>query len=150
MSTESAPIRRLLRPIPKLKPLSARPQAALSPANKLVRIMPQAQQWPTAIQPRIAAPAGHIGADPDVLVVEDVARIVRCTVDSARRIPRDQLPAHPGPGRRQLYLREDVLAYVRSLGQPTPNADILMRRITGEGVDSASGSGRERSARRSR
>ena len=68
----------------------------------------------------------HIGADRDVLVVEDVAHILRCTVDTARRIPRDQLPAYPGPGRRTLYLRDDVLAYVRSLGRPDANPELLL------------------------
>jgi hypothetical protein len=30
-------------------------------------------------------------------MVEDVARILRCTVDTARRIPRDQVLSIPGP-----------------------------------------------------
>ena len=47
---------------------------------------------------------------PTFSFVEDVARILRCTADTARRIPRDQLRSISGPGRRQLYLREDVIA----------------------------------------
>lgn len=68
----------------------------------------------------------YIGADPDVLVVEDVARVLRCTVDTARRIPRDQLPAYSGPGRHRLYLRDDLMTYVRALRQPTPNATLIL------------------------
>jgi hypothetical protein len=90
----------------------------------------------------------HIGADPDILVVEDVARILRCTVDTARRIPRDQLRSIPGPGRRQLYLRDDLLAYVRSRARSSPDADILLQRIRGQVVGFSPGSGRERSTQR--
>jgi hypothetical protein len=73
-----------------------------------------------------------MGADPDILVVEDVARILRCTVDTARRILRDQLRSTCGPGRRRLYLREDVLAYVRSLGRSAPNVELLLTRARAE------------------
>jgi hypothetical protein len=78
------------------------------------------------ISERSARARVHIGADPDILVVEDVARILRCTADTARRIPRDQLRSISGPGRRQLYLREDVIAYVRSRARHSPNAGLLL------------------------
>ena len=51
--------------------------------------------------------------DPDRLVVEQVAWLLCCSVDQARRIPRDELPAYQGPGKRLLYLREDVLRYMK-------------------------------------
>lgn len=54
-------------------------------------------------------------ADNDVLVLEDVARILRCDVDTVRRIPRTLLKARKGPGRFRLYLRSDVLAYIEAL-----------------------------------
>lgn len=53
-------------------------------------------------------------AAPDVLFVEDVAQMLRCSVDQVRRIPRSDLPAYEGPGKHLLYLREDVIRYVRS------------------------------------
>jgi hypothetical protein len=90
----------------------------------------------------------QIAADPDILVVEDVARILRCTVDTARRIPRDQLRSIPGPGRRQLYLREDVLAYVRSRGRYSPNAELLLAGARAEVLGSSVDRVRERSQRR--
>ncbi len=57
-------------------------------------------------------PAPH--TDPEVLTVEQVAGILRCSVDQARRIPRTELPGYDGPGRYVLYFREDVLRYLRS------------------------------------
>jgi hypothetical protein len=90
----------------------------------------------------------HIGADPDILVVEDVARILRCTVDTARRIPRHQLRSICGPGRRRVYLREDVLVYVRSLGRSAPNAELLLTRARAEVLGSSADRVRERSQRR--
>ncbi|WP_407059719.1 helix-turn-helix domain-containing protein [Brevundimonas bacteroides] len=53
--------------------------------------------------------------DDDVLTLTEVARILRCEEDTVRRIPRPKLPARRGPGKWLLYLREDVLAYVRNL-----------------------------------
>lgn len=90
----------------------------------------------------------HIGGDPDILVVEDVARVLRCTVDTARRIPRDLLPAYPGPGRHRLYLREELVSYLRSSVRSSPKADLLVQRIRDEVVGSRLGNGRERSAQR--
>ncbi len=149
MSTGSAHVVRLLRPIPKSMPQSARSQTLLS-RPKPVRIVPTPRQRPTAIERPQPAKAIRMGADRDILVVEDVARLLHCTVDTARRIPRDQLPAYPGPGRHRLYLREDLVAYIRRSASISPNADVLMRRIAGEVVASPAGDGRERSARRSR
>jgi hypothetical protein len=99
----------------------------------------------------VSSPASgpeQIAADPDILVVEDVARILRCTVDTARRIPRDQLRSISGPGRRQLYLREDVIAYVRSRGRYSPNAELLLAGARAEVLGSPADRARERSQRR--
>jgi hypothetical protein len=87
----------------------------------------------------------HVGADPDILVVEDVARVLRCTLDTARRIPRDQLRSISGPGRRRLYLREDVLAHVRSLGRSAPNAELLLTLARAGVLGSSAGRVRGRS-----
>ncbi len=51
--------------------------------------------------------------DPNRLVIEQVAWLLCCSIDQARRIPRDELPAYRGPGKRLLYLREDVLRYMK-------------------------------------
>jgi hypothetical protein len=53
-------------------------------------------------------------ADRDILFIENVASMLGCSVDHVRRIERSKLPASRGVGRRLLYLREDVLRYVRS------------------------------------
>lgn len=73
-----------------------------------------------------------LGMDPNILVIEDVARILRCTVDTARRIPRDQLPAYLGPGRHRLYFRQDLFAYVRRLNQPARDAQLLVQQAAAE------------------
>jgi hypothetical protein len=100
------------------------------------------------ISERSARARVHIGTDPDILVLEDVARILRCTADTARRIPRDQLRSISGPGRRQLYLREDVIAYVRSRAQHLPNADLLLAQARATVLELPADRVRERSQRR--
>lgn len=57
--------------------------------------------------------------DPDVLTVDKVAAMLRCSVDQARRIPRTELPAYQGPGKYLLYFRQDVMSYLR--GRPRKN-----------------------------
>ncbi len=64
---------------------------------------------------RRARPWAYPPRDPKVLVIEEVAGILRCTVDQVRRIPRDRLAPRQGPGKRALYLREDVDTYVDQL-----------------------------------
>ena len=49
----------------------------------------------------------------ELLIVQEVATLLRCSVDHVRRIPRNELPAAK-VGRRVLYHRDDVLSYVRS------------------------------------
>lgn len=51
--------------------------------------------------------------DPDILTLPAVARLLRCSEDSLRRIPDDELPIYR-VGKANLYLREDVLRFVRS------------------------------------
>ncbi len=46
-------------------------------------------------------------SDADFLTVEDVACLLRCSPDTVRRIPRDQLPVYR-PAKRNIYLREDM------------------------------------------
>lgn len=48
----------------------------------------------------------------DVLFVENVAHMLGCSVDHVRRIPRIELPTSR-QGRRVVYLREDVVNYIR-------------------------------------
>lgn len=57
--------------------------------------------------------------NPDILTVEEVAGLLYCSVDQARRIPRDQLTPKLGPGKRAIYLREDVLRYADQLPDRT-------------------------------
>ncbi len=55
--------------------------------------------------------------DVDVLSAQEVALLLRMSVDSVRRIDYSALPhtGRNGAGRNALYLREDVLEYLRNL-----------------------------------
>jgi hypothetical protein len=64
-------------------------------------------------EPVLRARYPQMYRDPDRLVIEQVAWLLCCSIDQARRIPRDELPAYRGPGKRLLYLREDVLRYIK-------------------------------------
>lgn len=56
---------------------------------------------------------GQTSADADVLTAEGVAKLLHCTIDAVMRIPDAALPAHRGPGKHLLYLRDEVIEYVR-------------------------------------
>jgi hypothetical protein len=51
------------------------------------------------------------GLGPDLLFVENVARLLACNVDHVRRISRAELPASR-VGNRLIYARADVQAYL--------------------------------------
>ena len=51
--------------------------------------------------------------DKDVLDIRDAAKILRCSVDKVRRIPKEDLAVFDGPGRANLYLREHLIEYVQ-------------------------------------
>lgn len=63
-------------------------------------------------------------ANMDVLDIEQLAALLRCSVDHARRIPRRELPASR-VGKKLLFLREDALAYIKRKrsGSPPPPAN---------------------------
>lgn len=67
--------------------------------------------------------------DRDVLVVEQVAQVMRCSLDTVRRIPREELP-YSRTGKHNLYFREDVLRYLRSRRvSAAMNVDALLAEI---------------------
>ena len=80
--------------------------------------------------------------DTDILTVQGVAELVFCSVQSARNIPEDELPRHPGPGRRNLFIKEDVIQYVRRVRRTNPAADEMVPDIENDRVESSSDSGR--------
>lgn len=88
--------------------------------------------------------------DSELLTVEDVSRLLRCAPDTVRRIPRDRLPVYR-PGRRNLYLREDLIRYVRSCRVEPPAAlDALLTEIAPGVVNSQPDGVQGRARRRSR
>ncbi len=70
---------------------------------------------------------GARSLDTDILVIEDVARLLHCSVDTLRRVPKEELPVYRGPGRKHLYLREDIIRFVRCRRITGPNIDNLLR-----------------------
>ena len=74
--------------------------------------------------------------DVDILVIEDVARILHCSVDTLRRVPKDELPVYRGPGRWHLYLRDDVIRFVRCRRITGPDVDNLLREIVSDVIPS--------------
>ena len=50
--------------------------------------------------------------DADFLSVDDIAQLLCCSTRTVQNIPNDQLTRHPGPGRGNIYLREDVKNYL--------------------------------------
>ncbi len=58
-----------------------------------------------------------------VLSVEGVARLLFVNVDTVRRISFTELPYSTGPGRRNLYLIDDVVRYIRTKMNEQGDAD---------------------------
>src|SRR5581483_7003252 len=79
-----------------------------------------------------------------ILDVYQVALLLRCSVDQARRVPRSDLPVYRGPGRARLYLADDLMRFVRSRRITGRDVDALVREISGE-LESRSDSVRRRS-----
>ncbi len=85
----------------------------------------------------------------EVLTVEGVAALLWCSPDTVRRVPRDRLPVYR-VGKRNLYLREDIIRFIRSCRVTSVDVDALLpeieRGVLGLGSDGV----RERSRRRTR
>ena len=76
--------------------------------------------------------------DRDILSIKEVAGLLRCSVDTLRRIPLQDLPAYR-IGRVNLYLRQDVIALVRS--RPVRRSDITS--VLAEVLDSVDAQSRQ-------
>lgn len=74
----------------------------------------------------------HKAADSDILVIEDVAEILHCSVDTVRRIPKHQLPAYSGPGRKNLYLRDDIIKFLKTRRIDSVNVNRILADIEEE------------------
>ena len=87
--------------------------------------------------------------DVDFLTIQCVSRLLRCSVDHIYRIPDDQLPVYR-PGKRNLYLRLDVIRYLKlhCRVQPRPALDRLVKEIEIDVLESRLDGARERSSRR--
>lgn len=71
--------------------------------------------------------------DRDILSLAEVSAMLRCSEDTLRRVPRDELPVYR-VGKANLYLREEVIRYVRvhkMVGPSTGLPDELAADIDG-------------------
>ena len=78
-------------------------------ADSITRLSRRSPEFRAKVQ------RGVTGPDADILTVEGVAKLLHCTVDTVRRIPKSALPARSGPGKHVLYLRSEVLQYFQLL-----------------------------------
>ena len=84
----------------------------------------------------------------DILVIEDVACLLHCSIDTLRRVPKEELPVYRGPGRKHLYLRQDIIQFVRCRRITGPDINNLLREIETAVVHSELDSVRGRSSAR--
>ena len=87
----------------------SRPSEHVGPANEIGVERLSIEQLLSAL---LDALASRAAGDPDLLSVQEVATVLRCSEDTVRRIPRTALPVYR-VGKAKLYFREDVLAFVR-------------------------------------
>ena len=77
----------------------------------------------TTVQPDLV----HRTIDRDIFDIRDVAKILRCSVDRVSRIHKEDLAVYNGPGRPNLYLRDDLYQFLRSRRiLPTISKNLLM------------------------
>ncbi len=78
----------------------------------------------------------------EVLTVHGVAKLLFATTQAVRLIPANQLPRYRRAGRYVLYLKADVLSYIRAGQVRRGNAEHMIREITDRNIKSKPDSGR--------
>jgi len=84
---------------------------------------------------------------PPILTVEHVAVLLNCSVPWVRGIPATALPRHR-IAKRDLYLLDELVAYVRASKRRSMGADELVREVEGEVLGFEPDSERRRPSRR--
>lgn len=64
----------------------------------------------------------------DVLTIEEVSQLLRCSVDTVRRIPLEELPVYR-VGRHNLYLKEEVIRFLRTRRVERPGVDLILDQV---------------------
>lgn len=99
---------------------------------------------------RLALPSAGQGlASLEILNVEIVATLLQCSTDTIRRLPRDRLPVYR-VGKRNLYLRDDVIRYVRTCRVTPVEIDALVSEVERDVLGLEPDGVRERSQRRTK
>lgn len=105
--------------------------------------------WPGAASKYIGRAADSIYPLSPILTVESVAALLRCSVPFVRGIPATDLPRHR-VAKRDLYLLDELVAFVRARHRSSLNADELLREVECQVLGSALDSERRRPSRRAR
>jgi hypothetical protein len=84
-----------------------------------------------------------------ILTIEGVASLLGCSVQWVRGIPASELPRHR-VAKRDLYIPDEIVSYVRSRRRASPGADHLILEAEREVLGSAPDSERGRPSRRAR
>lgn len=82
-----------------------------------------------------------------ILTIEHVARLLGCSVAHVRAIPAPDLPRHR-IAKRDLYLLDELIAYVRACGRRALGADELVQEVERAVLGSDPDSERRRPSRR--
>lgn len=67
---------------------------------------------------KLEAQLSRLQGSSEVLTIEGLANFLCCSVASAREIPPEELPRRQGPGRALLFLKEDVIRYLKRGERP--------------------------------
>lgn len=78
----------------------------------------------------------------ETLTVYGAAKLLFATTQAVRLIPENELPKYRGVGRYVLYLKADVISYIRSRRIRRGNAEHMIREITDRNLKSNPDSGR--------
>jgi hypothetical protein len=84
---------------------------------------------------------------PPILTIEAVAALFGCSVQWVRAIPAIELPRHR-VAKRHLYIRDEIVAFVRAQGRASLGADELVREAECEVLGSDPDSERRQPSRR--
>jgi len=120
------------------------------PSNRATAKYAWVREW-QARNRKIEAEQRLRRIDTEILSIEGVAEYLHCSLQAARTIPTNELPRRSGPGRRILFLKEDVHAYlarrVRTRSSITPE---MVHEAEQAMLTSSSDSGRRRPRKENR
>lgn len=104
-----------------------RPSRSRLPQHKKVKEKSGTCEKPQASKKKVEEKYELKDGNGPTLTVQGVASRLFCTVDTVRKIPSSELP-YSKPGKRNVYLLEDVLDYLRKRRNFNPQGQKNLRR----------------------